>query len=328
MQELLMNYVMHDFDTGYIQGMTDLAAPILYVFDGDVVKSFWCFVQVLEFTVSFFLSFLFFLHDLSQNDLFIDPTNLSWREQKKNFTISKETIFYQLKMLFKLIQLTDPLFAQYLAENNSANCHFAFRWLICLFKREFVKENAEDYSKCLIVWEAIWSINTLQKMNDAEQKEAEVQRQADAQNKSNSSTSNSLDGSGAIAVDALDDHGHNLSVHDSSADDLNAFPCAQSPICTINLEEIEEVRQFEANALHNSNHHHHESIRKGDRCKAKSQGGHYEQFETLVESDPNPRLDDVELFSLCICLSLIRRERDIIMSNKIEDCGILEVRFE
>ena len=28
--------------------------------------------------------------------------------------MSKETIFYQLKMLFKLVQLTDPCFAQYL----------------------------------------------------------------------------------------------------------------------------------------------------------------------------------------------------------------------
>lgn len=33
--------------------MTDLAAPLLYVFEGDLVKSFWCFVQVLNFTVSF-----------------------------------------------------------------------------------------------------------------------------------------------------------------------------------------------------------------------------------------------------------------------------------
>ena len=38
---------------GYVQGMTDLAAPLLYIFEGNPVKAFWCFTGVLNLTVSF-----------------------------------------------------------------------------------------------------------------------------------------------------------------------------------------------------------------------------------------------------------------------------------
>ena len=34
--------------------MSDLASPLLYVWDGDVMKAFWCFVQVMKLIVSFF----------------------------------------------------------------------------------------------------------------------------------------------------------------------------------------------------------------------------------------------------------------------------------
>ena len=49
---LLLTYLMYDFDTGYVQGMSDLASPLLYATDGDVCKAFWFFVQIMQFTVS------------------------------------------------------------------------------------------------------------------------------------------------------------------------------------------------------------------------------------------------------------------------------------
>lgn len=45
---------MYDFDTGYVQGMSDLASPMLYVADGDVCKAFWYFVHIMKITVTFF----------------------------------------------------------------------------------------------------------------------------------------------------------------------------------------------------------------------------------------------------------------------------------
>lgn len=46
--------MMYDFDTGYVQGMSDLASPLLYVAEGNVEHAFWFFSQVMDFTVSIF----------------------------------------------------------------------------------------------------------------------------------------------------------------------------------------------------------------------------------------------------------------------------------
>ena len=43
-----MTYVMYNFDLGYVQGMSDLLAPILYVMDGNEVDAFWCFVGFMD----------------------------------------------------------------------------------------------------------------------------------------------------------------------------------------------------------------------------------------------------------------------------------------
>lgn len=63
--------------------MTDLAAPLLWVFEGDPVKSFWCFVGLLNLT-------------------------------KKNFEMEQTTVKNLLIKLFKLVNLTDPCFAEFL----------------------------------------------------------------------------------------------------------------------------------------------------------------------------------------------------------------------
>lgn len=124
---LLMTYMMYDFDIGYVQGMSDLAGPILYMYNGDIVKSFWVFVEVMK--------------------LF-----------RRNFELTQKTIHFQLNCLYELIKNTDPIFAQYLEEQESSNCFFAFRAIVCQFKRELMKEDEDDYSKVLFLWDTIWSV--------------------------------------------------------------------------------------------------------------------------------------------------------------------------
>lgn len=51
LQDILMTYVMYNFDLGYVQGMSDILAPLLLLL-GNEVDSFWCFVGFMEKIVS------------------------------------------------------------------------------------------------------------------------------------------------------------------------------------------------------------------------------------------------------------------------------------
>lgn len=51
LHDILMTYVMYNFDLGYVQGMSDLLAPILYVTQHEAT-AFWCFVGYMNMVVS------------------------------------------------------------------------------------------------------------------------------------------------------------------------------------------------------------------------------------------------------------------------------------
>lgn len=50
--DILMTYVMYNFDLGYVQGMSDLLSPILCLMDNEV-DAFWCFVGFMNKVVRF-----------------------------------------------------------------------------------------------------------------------------------------------------------------------------------------------------------------------------------------------------------------------------------
>jgi len=119
LQEILMTYVMYNFDLGYVQGMSDLLSPILFVMKNEV-DAFWCFVGFMDKVVS-------------------------------NFDFDQGGMKRQLEDLAEILKYVDPLFFNYLDSKESGNLYFCFRWLLIWFKREF------DYSDTMKIWEVLWT---------------------------------------------------------------------------------------------------------------------------------------------------------------------------
>ncbi|XP_044592577.1 TBC1 domain family member 15-like isoform X1 [Cotesia glomerata] len=117
--DILMTYIMYNFDLGYVQGMSDLLSPILCLMDSEV-DAFWSFVGFMD-------------------------------KVSSNFEMDQAGMKAQLCQLNNLLQITEPQLAQYLIKNESGNMFFCFRWLLVLFKREF---NAIDIIK---LWEVLWT---------------------------------------------------------------------------------------------------------------------------------------------------------------------------
>uniref|UniRef100_A0A3Q4B3U1 TBC1 domain family member 15 n=1 Tax=Mola mola TaxID=94237 RepID=A0A3Q4B3U1_MOLML len=119
LHDILMTYCMYDFDLGYVQGMSDLLSPILYVMENEV-DAFWCFVSFME-------------------------------QMHQNFEEQMQGMKTQLIQLSTLLRLLDLAFWNYLESQDSGYLYFCFRWLLIRFKREL------SFQDVFRLWEVMWT---------------------------------------------------------------------------------------------------------------------------------------------------------------------------
>ncbi|XP_076840313.1 TBC1 domain family member 15 isoform X3 [Brachyhypopomus gauderio] len=119
LHDILMTYCMYDFDLGYVQGMSDLLSPVLYVLENEV-DAFWCFVSFMD-------------------------------QMHENFEEQMQGMKAQLVHLSTLLRLLDLAFWNYLEAQDSGYLYFCFRWLLIRFKREL------HFQDVLRLWEVMWT---------------------------------------------------------------------------------------------------------------------------------------------------------------------------
>ncbi|KAI9010621.1 hypothetical protein DFJ74DRAFT_710868 [Hyaloraphidium curvatum] len=119
LRDILVTYAYREFSLGYVQGMSDLLAPVLAVVR-DEVEAFWCFVGFMEFV-------------------------------KANFARDQVGMRTQLLDLERLVKFLDPKLHNHLERIDGLNFFFCFRWLLIWFKREF------DFTDIMRLWEVLWS---------------------------------------------------------------------------------------------------------------------------------------------------------------------------
>lgn len=119
MKDMLLTYNEYNRDLGYVQGMSDLLAPI-YAVEQDDAVAFWGFVGFMY-------------------------------RMERNFLRDQSGMRTQLLTLDHLVQLMDPTLYLHLQSADSTNFFFFFRMLLVWYKREF------EWADVLRLWESLWT---------------------------------------------------------------------------------------------------------------------------------------------------------------------------
>ncbi|KAH9035387.1 RabGAP/TBC [Lactarius pseudohatsudake] len=117
---ILLTYNFYEKNLGYVQGMSDLCAPLYVVAGSDEPLTFWCFVEVMN-------------------------------RMKQNFLRDQSGMKKQLSTLQQLLQFMDPELYRHFEKTDGLNLFFCFRWILISFKREF------SFEDVLRLWEVLWT---------------------------------------------------------------------------------------------------------------------------------------------------------------------------
>ena len=116
---VLTTYALANPDVSYAQGMSDLAAPLLVVFEDEAV-TYTCFTGLMN-------------------------------RMKSSFLLDGKAMSKKFEHLAFLVQRTDPEFYKFLVMIGADDMFFCYRWLLLDLKREFPFDDA------LHLFEVTWS---------------------------------------------------------------------------------------------------------------------------------------------------------------------------
>ncbi|KAI0405318.1 GTPase-activating protein GYP7 [Xylaria palmicola] len=119
LKDMLLTYNEYNKDLGYVQGMSDLLAPIYAVMQDDAM-AFWGFQHFMD-------------------------------RMERNFLRDQSGMRNQLLTLDHLVQFMDPKLYAHLEKADSTNFFFFFRMLLVWYKREF------KWMDTLHLWEILWT---------------------------------------------------------------------------------------------------------------------------------------------------------------------------
>ncbi|KAK6742526.1 hypothetical protein RB195_010036 [Necator americanus] len=119
LRRVMITYVSRNLDDGYIQGMCDILAPLLVVFE-DEALTLECFTMLMS-------------------------------RLRENFP-QRSGMDLCLMNFRSLIQVVDPqIFSMLTSTSDFTHLYFSYRWFLLDFKREL------SYDSIFRVWETIWA---------------------------------------------------------------------------------------------------------------------------------------------------------------------------
>lgn len=161
-----------------------------------------------------------------------------------------------------------------------------------------MKTENDEYNDCLILWESIWTSHIIRKIGPKSKEENDMSDSIDRQLLSADTN-----------AETKTKGGHEKINKSLSTGSLNCI-------------DIPDVRIRNGSAQKRSN-----SFRVKGSPKETAKSFPKRDLNTFEAKSAEKRLTDAELYTLSICLSIIRRERDLIMAQQLDATEILKVFF-
>ncbi|KDD72267.1 hypothetical protein H632_c3605p0, partial [Helicosporidium sp. ATCC 50920] len=117
---VLSAYSVHDPETGYCQGMADLAAVFVLLYERDDALAWACFERLM-------------------------------RAARRNFRHDESGIRRQLGDVARVLRDTDPPLFKRLVALRASNCMFAYRMVVVMLRRELSLADTQT------LWEMAWA---------------------------------------------------------------------------------------------------------------------------------------------------------------------------
>ncbi|KAJ2888209.1 GTPase activating protein [Coemansia asiatica] len=120
MKDILMTFHYYDKTSlGYVQGMSDLLAPIYSVYQ-DEPTTFWAFTAFMK-------------------------------RMRSHFLRDQSGMQDELSTMAQLVEIANPRLYRHLEKCDASNMFSCYRWLLIWFKREF------SFEDILRLWEVLWT---------------------------------------------------------------------------------------------------------------------------------------------------------------------------
>ncbi|KAJ1842995.1 GTPase activating protein, partial [Coemansia sp. RSA 2708] len=120
MKDILMTFHYYDQRAlGYVQGMSDLLAPVYSVYQ-DEPTTFWAFTMFMQ-------------------------------RMRSHFVRDQSGMQDELSTMARLVEIANPRLFKHLEKCDASNMFSCYRWLLIWFKREF------SFEDVLRLWEVLWT---------------------------------------------------------------------------------------------------------------------------------------------------------------------------
>lgn len=136
---ILEAYALHDPETGYCQGMSDLLSPFVALFNEDY-EAFWCFVEFM-------------------------------RTARFNFRSDEVGIRRQLNKISSIFKAGDPRLYSHLESIDAENCFFIYRMVVVLLRREL------SFEQTISLWEVLWAERRALSLSIAKQRKVKRKKE-------------------------------------------------------------------------------------------------------------------------------------------------------